>query len=273
MDAFNSVKSGLGSFFSGVCNAAGGIWDGVGSVANGIGDMFSSGTQPASGMPDASGAQLAQGATEVPNVSGGASPSLSSSTFGGGIGDVKNALSQTIGDNGASSFDWGSLVKQALPIAQIGYSLWRGSQEPDEIGSIRGIADAANQNSTTLNANAQNALMGRLPGGAQASIDQALEAARARIRSNYASLGMTGSTPEAQDLAYAELAASAQAFQIGQGMATTGLNAAAGQDTLAATLYQAILGSETARGTALGDALAEFAAGLVDDKVVLGGGT
>lgn len=295
-DFVNSAKSGLGSFFSGVGDVAGSAWSGISNGMGALGNMFSSGTQPSSGTPDSSGALLSQGATELPDIgSGGGGADMSAMSFSGPLGDgaadygditASDALSQALSAmsgktggadgvtaTGGGGFDWGSLVKDALQIGTLGMSLYNGMQEPEEINALQGLAGDAAQRSAVMNANAQNALMGNLPGGAQASVDQALEAARARIRSNYASLGMTGSTPEAQDLAYAEIAASAAAFDIGQGMAQTGFSAAAGADSLAASLYQAILASETARGTALGDALAEFAAGMVDSDVTLNDGT
>lgn len=288
-DALNGMKS-VGS------SIVNGIGDGLSSIGDFAGNLFGGG-QPASGLPAATGAMLSQGSADIPDVSGGASPgnmsalgfapeSLSRAVdmFGGGGGG--NAITQMLStmngggstsgvsaptEEGGGGFNFANFAKNAIPAGLIGLSLFRGMQTPPEIDAMNRLAADAEARSGTLSAGAIQAQQGRLPGGAQASLDQALEAVRARIRSNYASLGMTGSTPEAQDLAYAELAATAQAFQVGQGMAQTGFNAAAGADNLAASLYANILNAETARGTALGDALAEFAAGLVDPDTTLGG--
>lgn len=295
-DAWNAVKDVGSSVISGIGN-------GLNAVGDFAGDLFSSGRQPMSGGPDSIGAMMSQGASDIPDI-GAASPNLSAGVFAnpgdlstGGqdalsrmLGNVGN-LTDTIADVSPTAFDAGAKavgdvagaapgggggignlfsLRNLIPAATIGYSVYRGMQTPPEIEAMQRMAAGAAGRSAAANAGAIEAMHGNLPGGAQASIDQALAAARARIRSNYAALGMTGSTPEAQDLAYAELAATAQAFQIGQQMAQTGFQAAAGADTLSAQLYESILASETARGTALGNALAEFAAGLVDPDRVLG---
>ncbi|MGE0044745.1 MAG: hypothetical protein AB7J28_15365 [Hyphomonadaceae bacterium] len=157
------------------------------------------------------------------------------------------------------------LRRNALPAALIANSVMRGNQTPPEIRSMNALAAGAAERAAAANAGAMAAMNGQLPGGVQASIDQALNAAEATIRSRYAALGMSGSTPEMQELAGAQRAAAAQAIELGQSLARTGFQAAGGDQTLAANLYSAILAAETQRGTQLGDALAEFAAGLVDD--------
>lgn len=293
--ALNTAK-GLGS------SIMSGIGDFAGGVGDFFGDMFSSGNQPMAGGSDAASMGLSQGVTDIADVSGGADAgTMSASAFAGpGGGDALSEMLKGAGsvasgepdaglleairaggvspgealDSGGGGFSLRNLMRpqNAIPAALLGYTIYRGNQTPPEVGAMNDLARDAQARSQALNAGAFEAQQGRLPGGAQASIDQALEAARARIRSNYASMGMTGSSPEAQDLAYAQIAATAQAFQIGQGMASQGFQAAAGADSLAANLYANILSAETARGTALGDALAEFAAGLVDPDVVLGGG-
>lgn len=290
--AINAAKGFAGDVFSGIGN-------GLEGLAGGIQGLFNSGNQPMAGGADATNAALSQGVTDLPDVSGGANPgTMTAGAFAGphGMGagaddslstmlaamnggapstsrDISTVAGSGGGGAGAGDFNWGQfLTKTALPAGLLAYTIYRGNQSPPEVDAMNRLARNAEQQSAAYGAGAAAAMQGQLPGGAQASIDQALEAVRARIRSNYAALGMTGSSPEAQDLAYAELAATAQAFQIGQSMATQGFQAAAGADSLSASLYQAILQAETARGTALGDALAEFAAGLVDPGATVGGG-
>lgn len=311
--AWQSLQGGLGALGNGI---SGGL-SALGSMA---GDIFGggSGGQPMSGSPSATPAGMSQGGgMNIPDISGGASPTLSATSFGSpgadlgmsldlpslDLGGGDDALSRMLSGASSSSdalagadsdltkaggadiagkgvaapaaggFSLSNLLspRNLVPAASLVSTIIRGNQVPPEIQAMTRMARNNAGNGAVNSAGATQAMLGNLPGGAQASIDQALAAAQARIRSNYAALGMTGSTPEAQDLAYAELAASAQAFQIGQGMAQTGFTAAAGQNSLASQLYAQILASETARGTALGDALSEFAAGLVDPDRVLGG--
>lgn len=146
-----------------------------------------------------------------------------------------------------------------LPGGLLAYQAWRGSQPMEGLGDLRRVGGAAGANAAAMQEMSTNAMNGRLPGPAQSAVDQALRAAQATIRGRYASLGMTGSTPEAQDLADAEMRSVAMRFQIGQQMAQTGLQSMAGSNDLAARIYGAILQAETAQGSQLGDALAAFA--------------
>lgn len=150
-------------------------------------------------------------------------------------------------------------LRMILPGGMLAYQIWRGSQPMEGLGDLRGLAGASGANAAAMQEMSMNAMNGRLPGSAQSAVDQALRAAQATIRSRYASLGMTGSTPEAQDLAGAEMNAVAMRFQIGQQMAQTGLQSMAGSNDLASRIYAAILQAETAQGSELGDALAAFA--------------
>lgn len=66
---------------------------------------------------------------------------------------------------------------------------------------------------------------GTLPPGYQAAIDNAQQAAAAKIRSNYASLGLSGSSSEAEDIANSNLQIQAQAAPILQQLMSQGLSA------------------------------------------------
>jgi hypothetical protein len=65
---------------------------------------------------------------------------------------------------------------------------------------------------------------GTLPAGGEAEINQAVQAAQAQIRSQYASMGLSGSTMEQQALAEVTQNAVAQRFQIAQNMAQQGVS-------------------------------------------------
>lgn len=96
---------------------------------------------------------------------------------------------------------------------------------------------------------------GQLPPGAEASVSNALNAAKQSIRSKYASMGMSGSTMEAQDLSQAESRAAEMRFTVAQQIAQTGLSAAG----LDAGIYGAIMQATLSQDQQLQNALANFA--------------
>lgn len=111
-------------------------------------------------------------------------------------------------------------------------------------------------------------LQGKLPAGAQATVDAATNAEIASIKSQYASRGLTGSSAEAQDIASAQMRGVQNSFAIAQQLAQSGLSAltttpSAGSVTQlgegTASLLEQLLNSETAQGTQLGQAITAFA--------------
>lgn len=91
------------------------------------------------------------------------------------------------------------------------------SQEQALLNQAQSTSSGANSLISSLNT-------GVLPPGAEASVDQALNADIANIQSRYASTGMSGSSAEAQDIANAQQAAAANKFGIAQNAAQIGLN-------------------------------------------------
>ncbi len=156
------------------------------------------------------------------------------------------------------------LKKDWLPALLMGYSVYNGNKTPAEVKQLQALAAQQGFSGQANEAGAQAALTGQLPGSAEILVEQGLKAKQAAIRQNYAQLGMSGSSAEAQDLAYAAQAAEAERFQIGQGMAQTGFKAAGQELGMEQSLLEAILQEQTARGTALGDSLAKFAGAMVD---------
>ena len=85
---------------------------------------------------------------------------------------------------------------------------------------------------------------GNLPAGAQTLVQNALNDAQTSIKSHYASLGLTGSTMEAQELSAANARAQGMAFNFGQQLTQTGLSEAAASSAdlnSAANIEQAII--------------------------------
>lgn len=233
---------------------------GGGSMSDMLKSLGVGGSSPGSGF----GADIVKDliSSTNPSIAGSLAPLLSTAaaapagSAGGGEGGGGGFLSNLFGNR--------SLMETLLPAAGIGYSAWRSNQPVEGIENLRGIAAEAQNQSQMMNRSANEAMQGNLPGGAQQSIDSALRSAEATIRSRYANLGLTGSTMEAQDMADLQRRAVAQRFEIGRGLAQTGLSAAAGQGQLAGSLYEKILQAETEQGTAFGDALSEFAGLLAE---------
>lgn len=96
---------------------------------------------------------------------------------------------------------------------------------------------------------------GQLPPGAKSSLDKATASAKAAIKSQFANLGISGSTMEVDALNQVDQNAASMMFNITNDMLRTGLQATG----LSSQLYQALLGSETARDKDLQDSIANFA--------------
>lgn len=99
---------------------------------------------------------------------------------------------------------------------------------------------------------------GTLPTGVQASLNQAAESAKAAIRSQYARMGDSGSSAEAQDLANVDQTVAAQ----GGSLALQLLQQGVSEGNLSAQLYQTILNTATAENAQLSQAIGNFAGSL-----------
>lgn len=113
------------------------------------------------------------------------------------------------------------------------------------------------------NQEAQALQTGQLPQGAQSALDNAAEAAKATIRGNYASLGLTGSTQEAQALAGVDSGIAAQKFGELKSVTDAGMSAINSSDALLKT----IMDTEVSQDAQTSQAIARLAAALA------GGGT
>lgn len=288
-----SIGHALGSVASGIGGGLGGIAKGAGDFLGQFGLSGPTG-QAASGGAGATLPALSQSITNLPSFSGGGGASLSPSSFGGGgsiadagggswldgvLGKLPNLTQQIEGvgaglstptfagggspqSGGISGLLSGLLGKggsNILPIGMLINSAIHANDEPAGLSDLRGVASNMRDQGGLLTRSATAAMEGHLPGPAQSAIDQALRAAQAGVRSNYAGLGLTGSSMETQDLNAAAERAIASRFQIGQQMAQTGLNAASNNNNYSASLYKQIMDALTARDTAFGTALSRFA--------------
>lgn len=99
---------------------------------------------------------------------------------------------------------------------------------------------------------------GALPPGAQAGIDQAVSAAKARIMSVHASQGTTGSTMEAQDLANVDQQAAAMGFNMAAQLFSQGLS----ETQISEQIYQSLLSTNITLNQQVGQGVANLATAL-----------
>ena len=189
-----------------------------------------------------------------------ASATTGGATTGGGGGNsilnaIKNPSLGTIGSalagNAGSLVGLGGLTAEAI----------KGSQPLPQINNLQGTA----QGETALGTQLQQAeLTGNLPPGAQSSIDQAVKSAQAAIRSQYASMGLSGSTAETEALNNAAMQGPMLGFQIASQMASQGLS----DLNLGSQLYSQIMQAQLQSDSQMQQAISNFASAAAG-----GGGT
>jgi hypothetical protein len=133
-------------------------------------------------------------------------------------------------------------------------------------GALSGIAGQAGQIAgqqeaygTTLQ---QPLVTGQLPPGAQQEVTNALNDAISQTKSRYASLGLTGSTMEADAIANMQKQSQALTFQIAQQMAQTGgaaITQAANALGIQDQVYAQLMNAQVSQDNALQSAIARMA--------------
>lgn len=139
----------------------------------------------------------------------------------------------------------------ALGALGLGVEAVRGNQKPAGLGALT-------QQATQLGQMGQQLGSGALPAGAQAGVTMGSEAAKARVRQQYASSGLSGSTMEAQALSEVDQQAAAQQFQMSQSLIKEGMQASG----ISAGLFDSIMKINLARDDAFSKAISNFAAAL-----------
>jgi len=143
-----------------------------------------------------------------------------------------------------------------LPSAgMMGAQLIGGQQQPKGYNDLSSIAGQQLQQSQQLMQMFQS---GTLPAGLKQSLDSASESAKAAIRSRYASMGQSGSSAEAQDLAGVDARVAGQGGQ----MLLQLLQAGMSEQNAASGLYRELLGANVAQDSALSNAMTGFASSL-----------
>ena len=143
----------------------------------------------------------------------------------------------------------------ALGALGLGAQALRGNQ------SLPGM-DALSKQAATLSGQANqlsaDALNKGLPAGAQAQLDQAANAMKAKVQSQFARMGLGNSTMEAQALSSVDQQISGQGYAIMQSLMQQGLSAA----QAANVALSQIMSASNQQQNALTGAIGQFAGGL-----------
>lgn len=296
-DVFSGVGNAVGT-------GLGDVGQFLGDIGSGIGGFHGATATP--GISPSGVASLFPGPAATPGIAGIASPGAASgasaAAFGASPGDVAGGgvggfdpstvslpgpdvsynaspinipgvgaagAGATPAAGGGSNF-LSKLFSDPTKLASLGilgYDVAQGSKTPAEVKQLQALQTQEQgiaNNETALAEGGQN---GQLTAGASAMLNQNLASNQAAIRAHYASMGMSGSSAEQEDLAAAQQSNLAQRFQLGQQLAQTGFSEASAASGESSSLLQAILQQETAQGSELGNLLAEFAGAAIRPDV------
>lgn len=179
----------------------------------------------------------------LPSSPGGAPPDA-----GGGLGSqIKDFL-------GVGNIHAKDLIGPALATGGLALNASKPQALPFT-NELQGSAQALAGQGSALTAGLQT---GTLPAGLQASIDEASAAQKAHIRSQYAGMGLSGSTMEQQALNQVDSAAEQQKFQQIAALVSTGL----GETSAANSIYQQLQKDQLSQDASLSDSISKFAAAL-----------
>lgn len=143
----------------------------------------------------------------------------------------------------------------ALGALGLGYQALKGNEMPKGYNQLAGEAAALTSEANQLSSQALNQA---LPPGAQAQLDQASNAMKARVQSQFSRMGLGGSTMEAQALASVDQQVASQGYSIMQNLMQQGLSAAQAADAM----LNQIMSAQVSQQNALTGAIGQFAGGL-----------
>ena len=287
---FGGAASSGGGFLGNIGSDISGAVSGVGSdISSGLNDLGLGGVSSSLGLPSATGAVADAGSSglslggdslsELAGTGGGVGTtaaadstsllgdsSLSSLSTGaatpvaaaGGLNDAV-ASSSLAGAGGigstASGLFSGLTTKDMLAVAPLALDVLKSNSAYPGQNNIASTAASLSSQGQSLASYLQN---GTLPPGAQAAINQATAAATASIRSQYASMGMGGSSAEAQSIASAQQAGVTQATQLATNLLQTGIS----EQQVSAQLYQEIMAQSMQQDQALSQSIGLFASAM-----------
>jgi len=229
------------------------ISSGWNQLTGGASNLLGGGTatQAVGGGPAASNAGLESklAANIGENVVSNAANAPVVSQGGGGL---LSALTGGDGAGGKGLFG-GSPLEALFSAAPIALDVLKGNQPYKGETQLQQSAAQMGTQGAQLQSYLQT---GTLPPGAQAAINQAVASSQAAIRSQYASMGGSGSSAEQQDLQNAQLQGVTQATN----MATTLLNSGIQESQVADQIYQNIMNQSMQEDQDLSSAIGNFAA-------------
>ena len=273
-----SGPMGTGAGSSGAAGAPGPAGGGVGAGGGGGGAPAS----PASAAPVTSIGASPPSSTDtvaaVANTTGGkgmdlsslfgatdftaGTPFAASLGFGGGssVPVPTNINTPASAGTGGTGSGIGSTIGNWLmknPGVLLGGALLGGEAlfGNNTIPGLSAVQQTAGQEKALAGNLLQGIQTGAVPPGAQAVLDQLTNSMKAKVQGQYASLGLSGSTMEAQDLAKVDQTVAGQKWNIINSLLTTGVNEL-GQ---AGTLDQQIMQAQVQQDQELQRAIAAFA--------------
>lgn len=180
----------------------------------------SGGWSTSSSTPSSSDWTTVSGGSNGPGGSSTPTPSLKAIGSDIGGGNYGQALSD-VGSKLSANSNW------LMPAASLGATALLGNTAAK--GTTQ-VSQAAAQLSTAGQQLQTYLTTGTLPAGVQASINSASESAKAAVRSQYAKMGMSGSSAEMADLQHVDTVATTQGTDIAlklmqQGVADTQISA------------------------------------------------
>lgn len=225
------------------------------TLSSGLGNITGGGGSPdLTALPGTFDSTVGGGASPIPGLStapatAAAAPAAGSASSGGVSG-----ILNTLGKNAVNSVTKNPLESINSVLGIIQQNQAQGALNK-EVKQAENLITSNNAQASGL----ESALFtGQLPPGAQAAVKQATQAAKAAVRSKYASLGLTGSSMEAQDIANVDQQASSQIFSLASDLYKTGIS----QSGLSAQLYDAILQAQGGLANESRNALTNYAAAI-----------
>ena len=170
--------------------------------------------------------------------------------------DTSSILSSLgINDPKTGDTNWGSLLKGAIGAGGLAYTAVKNSGESAATKAVEAEAKNADTQGAQLESYLSN---GTLPPGAQQYVNQQTAAQKASILSKYASMGMSGSTAEAQELANADTQAQSNMFKIASELYQNGVS----QTNASTQLYSLLMNQENQDNTQMSSAISTFISSL-----------
>lgn len=261
-EAFAATEASLPA--TGLAGGTAGLTSTLGSEAAPL--SLASSTDLASAIGTGASDLSVGGAANLGNLSTGLG--LSGATAAGATGLAAAAPAAATGGGLLGGLSLGGVAQDLLPALPLLYIASQTQKLPYQ-GQTTGIGNTLTAADQSLIASGQQLTQpmstGTLPAGAEANLNQALNSAKASVRSQYASMGLSGSTMEAEALAGLTQNAVAERFNLAQQMAQTGLSeitaAQSGLGT-AASLYQGLMQKQLQQDTLMGAAIANFSGAL-----------